>query len=344
MILKKKQFWGTIVAIALLAYCVKDVRLDEVKSLAREVDYLYLALATIASFLFFICKGLRWRIILSQQKQIPPIRAVLLFSAGQILNIMMPMLTGQVGRLFLFSRAEGIRKTVLFSTIILEVLFDAISLVVFLFVTSLAFAFPQEYRTVSLILVLITVAALIVLYTVLHWQLSLEELARKHFRDRAPGFYITMKKFLRSFNKGMILLRSSQHMIGSLAYSLLSWAVHTTVIFLLLKAFGLSLPFGAAAAIMILNTLAVMIPITPGNAGTFELAVSSSLIAFSVGRGDAVMFALVLHLLDLLPIVTMGLIFLHQDKVSIREIKSQHEEDIVFDQVSEEGVFVDDGV
>jgi len=256
----------------------------------------------------------------------------------------MPMLTGQVGRLFLFSRTEGIRKTVIFSTIILEILFDAISLVVFLFVTSLAFAFPQEYRSLSLVLVLVTVVVLIVLYTVLHWQMSLEGFVRRRFRERAPGFYITMKKFLRSFNKGMELLRSSQHMIGSMAYSLLSWAIHTLVIYLLLKSFGLSLPYGAAAAIMILNTLAVMIPITPGNAGTFELAVSSSLIAFSVGRGDAVMFALMLHLLDLLPIFTMGMFFLHHDKVSIREIRSQHDDDVVFDKVSENGVFVDDGV
>lgn len=344
MILKKKQFWGTLVAIALLAYCVKDVKLSEIKSLASEINYIYLILATVANFLFIICKGLRWRVIISQQKNIKPIRAISLYSAGQIINIMMPMLTGQVGRLFLFSRAEGIRKTVLFSTIILEILFDAISLVVFLFVTSLAFAFPQEYRSLSLILVLITVGVLVVLYTILHWQLKLEGFGRKHFRDRAPGFYITMMKFLRSFNKGMVMLRSSQHVIGSMAYSLLSWAVHTLVIYLLLKAFGITLPYGAAAAIMILNTLAVMIPITPGNAGTFELAVSSSLIAFSVGRGDAVMFALVLHLLDLLPIVVMGMMFLRHDKVSIREIKSQHEDDIVFDKVSEEGVYVDNGV
>ena len=189
-----------------------------------------------------------------------------------------------------------------------------------------------------------SVVALALFYVLLNKEASLEKFTRNRFRKRAPGFYITSKKFLRSFNKGMEMLRSSQHMLSSLGYSLLSWAVHTLVIYFLLKSFGLSLPYGAAAAIMILNTLAVMIPITPGNAGTFELAVSSSLVAFSVGRSDAVLFAIALHLLDFLPIVVLGYVFLHHDRVSIREIKSQHEEDAVFERVSEDGVYVDDGV
>jgi uncharacterized protein (TIRG00374 family) len=341
MFWKKKQFWGSIIAVALLGFCLKDVRLAEIQSLGQRLDYVYLIPAVVFAFVFIIIKGLRWKVLISQQRKIGTSRAITLYSAGQILNIVMPVLTGQVGRLFLFSRNEGLRKTVVFSTIMLEVLFDSISLVIFLFVTSLAFAFPEGYQTISLVILAVTVFVLILLYLMLHYQISLEEFGRRHLRERSPGLYIGVKKFIRSFTKGMDLLHSSQHIIGTMLYSLASWAAHTLVIFFLLKSCGFSLPFAAAAAIMIINTLAVMIPITPGNAGTFELAVSSSLAAFSVARSDAVLFALALHLLDLLPIFLMGSIFLRHQKVSIREIQEKHDSEIIFDQVDEDGVFVE---
>lgn len=342
MFLKKKQFWGTLFAIALLVYCIKDVKFDEIELLFHRMDFIYLSLSIISSFLFIILRSLRWRLMISQQKSIKCFRALSLYSAGQIINIVMPVLTGQVGRLFLFSRNASLKKTFIFSTIVLEVLFDSISLIIFLLLTSLAFVFPEEYRSLSYIISGITIFLLIILYLILHYQYSIEDFSRRHFRSRWPGIYIGVKKFIRSFIQGINLLRSSQHFFGSLIYSLLSWLVHTTVIYFLLMSFGFKLPFAAAASIMIINTIALMIPITPGNAGTFEVAVSTSLAAFAVGRSDAVLFALALHFLDFAPISILGYIFLHTEKVSIRKIKSEHEDEIIFKQVSEEGTLIED--
>ena len=341
---KKKQFWGSLIAVALLIYCVKDIRIEDMTTLSERVNYLYLLLAVIFSFAFIITKGLRWKLMLSQQKPLKAWRALSLYSAGQILNIVMPMLTGQVGRMFLFSKNEGLKKSFIFSTIVLEILFDSLSLILFLLLTSIAFVFPEKYRFVSYIIASITFILIVVLYLILHYQCNLEDSMQKRLKPRWPSFYIGLKKFIRSFVKGINLLKSSQHFFGSLGYSIASWITHTLVVYFLLKSFGFELPFAAAASIMIINTVALMIPITPGNAGTFEVAVSTSLAAFSVGRTDAVLFALALHLLDLIPIGILGYIYLHMEKVSIREIKATHEDDNMFDKVSEDGSLIENEV
>ncbi len=342
MILKNKQFWGTIIAVGLLAYCIKDVTLTDMKLLLEGVNYYYLIPSVVASFLFIILKALRWRVILSQRKVLSIRRAVTLFSAGQILNIMMPVLTGQVGRIFLFSKKEKIRKTFIFSTILLEVIFDALSLVVFLYLTSLAFAFPEKYREMSRILFIVTSIIVIALYVLIHHRQKIENFWEKILKKKSPSLYVGVKKFIRSFTRGMELLKSSQHLLSSMLYSIISWGLHALVVYFLLLSFGLDLPFAAAAAVMIINTLAVMIPVTPGNAGTFELAVSSSLAVFAVGRTDAVLFALALHLIDLIPIFVLGYIYLHYERVSLKEIKSSHADDSVYTRVDEEGQFVEE--
>lgn len=342
MIWKKKQFWGSLIAIALLVWCVKDIRLSEIKELSTRLDLIYLIPSIICAFLFVVSKALRWRIIVSQQKKISPIRAVTLHSAGQILNIVMPALTGQVGRMFLFSKKVGLKKTFIFSTIVLEILFDSISLIIFLLITSLAFVFPEEYRFLSYVIAGVTAVLIALLYIILHYQSAFESGSQRLFKKRWPSFYIGLRKFIRSFNKGMNLLRSSQHFFSTLGYSLFCWLVHTLVVYFLFKSFGLDLPFAAAASVMIINTLALMVPISPGNAGTFEVAVSSSLKAFSVSGTDAVLFALALHLLDLLPIMIFGYIFMHTEKVSIKDIKTGHEDDDIFDQITEDGSVIED--
>ena len=338
MIWKKKKFWGTIIAVALLAFCVKDIRLEELRDLSGRINYFYLIPAVICSFLFVILKAMRWRIMVRPQKTLAFGQAVSLYSAGQVINIVMPALTGQVGRMFLFARAEGLRKTFVFSTIVLEILLDAVTMVIFLLLTSLAFVFPEEYRSASYVIGIATTATLVALYLMLHYQTKLESLGRRCLRERWPGAYITTTKFMRSFTKGIELLRSSQHMAGSLLLSAAYWAAHVFVVFFLFKSFNLGLPLAAAAIVMLINTLALMVPITPGNAGTFEVAVSTSLAAFSVGRSDAVMFAIALHLLDIVPLWIMGAGFLKSKKVTIREIQAEHDEDNVLDRVTQEGL------
>ncbi|MEW5795485.1 MAG: lysylphosphatidylglycerol synthase transmembrane domain-containing protein [Candidatus Zixiibacteriota bacterium] len=340
---KKKKFWGSLIGLVLLAYCVKDIRASELQLLLQRANLYYLIAAVASGALFIVLKAVRWRMVIAQQKQITLPRAITLYSVGQVLGMVMPALTGQVGRVVWFARKEGLRKTYVFSTLVLEILFDSISLIVFMFLTSLAFAFPSRYRYLSFVVAGITAGAVALLYIILHMQERLEEIARCRFRDRWPGFYITCKKFIRSFTKGIELLRSSQGTLGTLALSLASWAAHMLVVWFLIRCFGLPLPFAAAAVIMIVNTIVLMVPISPGNAGTFEVAVSTSLAAFSVGRSDAVLFALALHIVDLLPVFIFGYFFMHTEKLTLEELKAvQAEEDLIIDRIDEEGTFIEE--
>lgn len=332
---KRKRFWGSLIAVALLGYCVKDLRWTDLERMINRLDLRYLIPSIICGYVFVISKAQRWRLLVAPHKKIPFMRLVSIYSAGQVLNIAMPALTGQVGRVILFARYEGLRKTFVFSTIVLEVLFDAVSLVVFLLLTSVAFVFPEQYRSLSIIVASVTLLALILLYGILHYRLQLENLGRRRLRDRWPGAYVALTKFIRSFTKGIETLRSTQYFCGALALSLLVWTSHVLVIYFLLLSFGYDLPLAAAASVMIINTIALMVPITPGNAGTFEVAVSTSLTAFSVGRADAVLLAVALHLLDLLPVITLGSGFLRAEKESIRRLKQQDHPDVFDDDSGE---------
>jgi glycosyltransferase 2 family protein len=341
-LLKNKQMWGALIAVLLLWFCFKSVKLADIESLALRLDLHYFIPSVICSFVYLIIRALRWRVMITQQTPCKVGRTVTLFAAGQVINMAMPVLTGQVGRLLLYAKKLDLRKTFVFSTMVLEVVFDALSLLIFMFFTSLAFAFPSEYRFISFIVAILTGFVLLLMYLMLNFQQKLEEIGRRRLAARWPGFYITLKKGIRSFTKGINLLRSSQHMVTSIVLSLLAWTTHVLVIWLLYESFGLELPLAAAAAVMIINTIVLMIPITPGNAGTFEIAVSTSLTAFSVGRADAVLFALALHLIDLLPVVVLGMFFFRSDKNAITAVRKIPLDKTIIHSIDEDGSFIED--
>jgi uncharacterized protein (TIRG00374 family) len=88
--------------------------------------------------------------------------------------------------------------------------------------------------------------------------------------------------------------------------SVASWLGNLAIISLLLYAFGFVLPTGAALVLMIVNTLMLVIPVTPGNLGTYQVACVLGLSIFGVSKTDAVSYGLVLQATTFLPIAAMG--------------------------------------
>ncbi len=42
---KKKKFWGTLIGLVLLAYCVKDIKIADLRLLLQRVNVYYLLAA-----------------------------------------------------------------------------------------------------------------------------------------------------------------------------------------------------------------------------------------------------------------------------------------------------------
>jgi len=344
LFLKKKEFWGTLIALGIFLYLLKDISPADINRLLKRVNIYYFIPALLMQFGMVILKGIRWRTIIEKTKNIPYYRVIPLFAAGQMLNIVMPALTGQVARLLLFSKNAGLRKTFVFSTVVMEVLFDAISLLIMILLLSMAFVFPVEYRSISYIIAIATGAMFILLYLLLSFKTKIGNFGRRHIRGRWPGVYITVKKFALSFTKGIALLRSTQYFFRTLILSLVAWTSQILVVYFLFKAFGFQLPFVTAIVIMVINILALLIPITPGNAGTFELAVMAPLLAFNILKSDAVMYALALHIIDLIPIFIIGMFFFRSQRMTIKEIKEikkEGEKEEIMDNVETDEVLAE---
>ncbi len=325
-LLKKKRFWGALIAILLLAYSFKDVRFEHLEQLWSKMNPLYLIPVLALSALMQLGRSNRWRIILEPSKRLKFKRAALLYATAASINYIMPALTGQVGRMLLISRKENLPKTQIFSTFLLEIVFDAMMLLTFIFLSSFWLVFPSEYSSYTYLVFGAAFVLVALMYAHLLFHKRFDRFIKRTCRSRWPGVYITIKRFSVSFSRGVNALKSTKHLVRSIALSMFIWGTQAFMIILLFHAFGLKLSPATALVVVIVNTLGLLFPITPGNAGTFELLVVATLSTFGVAKTDAALFALALHIIDVIPILLLAAWFVRVEKVTADEFTPNDEE------------------
>ncbi len=322
---RKKRFWGGLIAVAILIYLFYDLNIPRTIDVARNLNIWYLGPALICTTLLSVFKTLRWMTIVSRVRRVLFWPTLCLYATSQMIGVLLPALTGQAGRIILFSKKGNFTKTYAFSTIFLEVALDGAGLLILMLLSSTVFVFPAQYRSISYVIAAATFVLFVVFYASLQYQGALERFGHNRIRRRWPRGYLIVRKFLRSFNDGISVMKSTDKLFVTTVYTLLSWAMHIISIFFLFKMFDLTLPVWAAVVVIIINYLALMVPITPGNIGSFQLAVVGGLNLFAVNKTVAVLFSVMLYAVDMLPIIALSICFLLKERFSISEISEDEQ-------------------
>lgn len=324
-IFKKKQFWGGLVAVGILTFLFYDLDLPRTLEVARDLRLIYLIPIFISTTLLVVFKAMRWKTIVSKVRKVLLWPTMSLYATSQLIAVLLPALTGQAARVILFSRKCDFSKTYAFSTIFLEVVLDGAGLILLMLMSSSIFVFPQEYRFVSYFIAAATLFLLILFYASLNFQQRLERFGYNKLRRRSLKIFLILRKFLRSFNAGISVMKSTDKLFAVSLLTFLSWASHIVSVFFLFYMFNFDLPIWAAVVVIIINYLALMIPVTPGNVGSFQLAVVAGLNIFNVPKTEAVLFSVILYLADMLPMIVLSAFFLFKEHFSISEISKDEE-------------------
>lgn len=324
-IFKKKQFWGGLIAIGILVFLFYDLDLPRLLELARTLRLVYLAPVLACTTLLIVFKTYRWKVIVSKVRKVLFWPTLSLYATSQLIAVLLPALTGQAGRVLLFSKKGNFSKTYCFSTIFLEVVLDGAGLISLMLISSSVFVFPKEYRFVSYIIAGTTLFLMVLFYASLHFQERLEELGHNKLRRRSLKMYLVLKKFLKSFNEGIAVIKSTDKLFFVSALTFCSWASQVGSVYFLFKMFNFDLPVWSAVVVIIINYLALMVPITPGNIGSFQLAVVAGLNIFSVPKTEAVLFSVLLYLVDMIPMIALASFFLFKEHFSIHDISADGE-------------------
>lgn len=344
---RKKRIWGTVAALVFLVGSFWGADPKEILHVVRDIRPLYLIPVLIGVIGMPLVRSLRLQYLIDLEQQLPQRRIFAIYNVGQMLNQMFPALTGQVARVILFSRTFGITKTFAFTIVMLEVLFDGIILMFFIFGASFLTVLPPWMERGESAILLVCVLLFGFFYFALHRAGRKPVNPNSWMRRRLPARLIREWDNVRcSFLSGLNLLKSARHLIAVVLLSVLSWIGHAVIVLFLLRSFGFDFALWAAMVILIVNTLAIMVPVTPGNIGTFQFACIVGLAFFGISRDRALGFSILLHLTEVAPVFILGMISSFSQHVRVSEFstaEAMEEQDRLAQEVLETGKPIPNG-
>jgi len=302
---------GLAVTLAGVYLAVSGVALDDTADALAGSDLRWLIPSGAVFAAGVALRAVRWWSLFDVRKR-PPLRAVTrALLIGYFFNNILPARAGEAARVIsLHARARTSRAETI-GTVVAERVFDLLALLLILFA---AYPWLPEITRLraAAIIAIVAVAGVIALVFVLvrYEERAIRWLLSPLRRIRRDGFAQRVEFAAINATRGLVAIRDPRAALVAMALTVASWVVLSLSYWILMSAFSLNLPFAAALLVTVTINVGLILPSSPAAIGIFEAATVLALKAFDVEQAQALSYALVLHLLNLVPFLVAGAVLL----------------------------------
>ena len=308
---------GLLVSLAIVVLVLRGTHWGETWEGLRSSDYWYVLPAFGGLVLAVAIRAVRWWLLFAPETR-PPLRAVgSALLIGYFFNDILPARSGEIARVVALHQRAGTSRVEALATATAERIFDVLVLVVLVLVAA---PFLPEVTWLQ---------AVIILGAVLGALLALMIVALAQFGEAPIRFLLRPLARLprvstewtesasSNLARGLTSLRRPKVAVVGIVLTAFSWLVFVLSAWALLTGFHLEGGFGAALLVIVATHLIEILPSLPASIGAFEAATIVALSAYSVDRSRALSYALVLHVIYLVPLLVVGYVELHRHAIRI---------------------------
>jgi uncharacterized protein (TIRG00374 family) len=302
---------GLVVTVAGTYIAVLGVDLDETGDALANCDLTWLFPTCVVFAIAIWLRAVRWWAVFAPEKR-PPLREVTRACfIGFFFNNILPARAGEAARIIALHSATGTPRAEAIGTAVVERVFDVLSLLLLLFAAYPLLPAVSWLRTAALF----GAAALVALAALVYVLVRYEERAVRWLLSplrRLPGASVAERVEYAVVNatRGLTAIRDPRVALRGMAITLVSWIGIGVSYWILMFSFSLDLPIVAGILVTVAINLSLVLPSSPAALGVFEAATVIALRAFDVPQAEALSYALVLHLVNLLPFLAIGIVLL----------------------------------
>jgi uncharacterized protein (TIRG00374 family) len=305
---------GIAISVGLLLWALRGVSITEVLHRIEGAHPAPLALAVVIATLTFPLRLIRWRLLL-RDEQGRPYRVTPLWHAialGFTANNLLPLRAGELIRSYTAARLAPARFSTVLSSIAVERIFDALTVVALLTLALLSPDLPpdvtvggQSVAHLARAGAIAGVAGLLVAILVVAAPVTAESLVRRLLPfPRIAGRIVSL---LEGVRQGLVVLRRPARLAGVVFWSLVVWLVNALAFYVAFAAFDIPVSYLGALLLQGLLILGISLPSTPGFFGPFEAVIVAVLALYGVPKDVAFSYAIAFHITSFIPITLLGL-------------------------------------
>jgi uncharacterized membrane protein YbhN (UPF0104 family) len=299
-----KRSWQVVAwlgATALLVFFVSRVDRAALREAAAVVDWKWIVVAILANALILVSwSALWWTVAPKGERPTFGVMFEINAMASALMNTM-PLLGGHAAAVVLMVKRASMSRAAALSVLALDQLGEGLAKVSIFLAVAIAAPIPDWMR-VGVAAVSIGVAALLVGMVVLAH-------SHQHIRPvvEGPLTYITrMRVLAATWAQRMETLRSVRQSIVALLFAIGTKVAEGAALLAVQHAFGVHLSVGSTALVLAAVILGSIIPIAPGNVGTYEAGAFVAYRHLGIDPAMATILAIASHACFMIPSVGIG--------------------------------------
>ncbi len=338
---------GAVIGVVLVWWLFKDTNWVAVFAAVRAAHWGWLAFAVATLLLSFVVRIWRWYYVVCSDQKVSFARMFSATQIGFLANFVLPARMGEPIRAIVLSRSTGLPFSKTFAFVAIDRLTDMAGLAMVLGLTVATFhpaqpiQLPADLRNlysgeISGVLVrraaetvafgMIGLTGIMFLFylqreRVVRWTGQFVGLFSKRLAEKASGL-------VGHFTEGMSAMGKPADLGRSILVSLLLWGIFAIGHWAIFKGMRLDLPWYSPFVTLSMLAVFISVPGPPGFVGPFHVAIVAGLLLVNPGINMDVAraTAILAHLINLLPVVLVGVWCLSTEKMSLRELKQESEQ------------------
>jgi len=318
--LNLKLWLGLLISAVAFWYSAKDVNFGEAWRYVQSMNLWLLVPYSILIVVEVLIRAWKWQLLLVPIKHCSFIRLNAATLIGLFANNVLPARAGEFIRAYAGSRLESISYSTSFATVVLDRLLDGLTVSAIFVLALVLQPLPDEVKLAGYAAAIIYLGTLIVLVGLIVKQTATVRLLEAILRPFPLRLRDLGLRTLRSFVEGLGVFRDPGLLAGTTAISFLIWAGYALSLYIMFLAFNIDLTVAHAFVVLLILTILLTIPSSPGFFGVMEGAIVFGLGLYDVGPDQAFAVAIVYHVTQYLPITIAGLVAVWVSRLSVGEL------------------------
>ncbi|MBN1105926.1 MAG: flippase-like domain-containing protein [Deltaproteobacteria bacterium] len=318
-----KLIVGCLVGAGFLYLALRNVDFSQMGEAFLSAHYGYLLGTLVIIFFSHILRALRWKYLMAPIKEVDIRSLFVSLIIGYMANVVMPAHLGEIVRAYVLGRKRGVSASSALATIVVERILDVFALMGIMVLSILLYPFPGWMKNAGYLMLAGAVALLFFLILLKAAYPRIQPFIGVILRPLPPQVHKKVLDFLEKFIAGIVPLRSGPDYAIVILLSIGIWVLYGLIFHLTLHAFDFfeiyQLPWFAGLIPLVVTTLAIVIPSSPGYVGTYHYLCQVAMAMFGVPAGPALSFGTAVHAVNFLPILIAGLILAYYEGVQITQ-------------------------
>lgn len=272
-------------------------------------------------------RAYRWRFMLDPIKRVAFPKLLAATCIGFMANNILPLRLGEYVRADSLSRQDpDISKSASLATIFVErMIFDLVALLAILAVVLIItpLDFDENLKVGAAVAAAAALVGLAFIIIISIRPSRSGEVVTKGLPFLPESIKEKIRAIILRFARGLEFMKDGSKLASVSLQTIVLWFSMGLSNYFVFKAFGFHLPLEASYVLLVVVSISILIPSSPGFFGVYHFGVVWTLSLYGITDVNARAFAIVLHLAQYIPITAMGIWYLKKAHLSLKSLEQE---------------------